>query len=123
MADIASPNFGFLAIHDAQLVRLGALAEWYFTEDPVTCLIKLRQYGESLAQLVAAMAGLFRDAQELQADLLRRLRFERVVPPEVADLFHHIRQAGNKATHQNEGNHTEALAALKFGRELGYHWV
>ncbi|MCU1276063.1 MAG: hypothetical protein JWO48_3494 [Bryobacterales bacterium] len=86
MAQITSPNFGCLAIHDAQIVRLGTLAERYFTDDPVTCLIKLRQYGEALAQLVAAKAGLFRDSQELQTDLLRRLRFERVVPPEVADL-------------------------------------
>lgn len=29
-------NFGFLAQHDAQLVRLGALAERYFGDDPNT---------------------------------------------------------------------------------------
>jgi type I restriction enzyme R subunit len=119
MAEIVSENYGFLGVHDAQLVRLGALAERYFTDDPVTCLIKLRQFGEVLAQVVAAKSGLFRDPQEQQTELLRRLRFERIVPPEVADLFHHIRQAGNKATHQNEGSHAEALTSLKFGRELG----
>src|ERR1700688_1364153 len=68
---LTSANFSFLAAHDAQLVRLGVLAERYFKEDPATSLIKLRQYGETLAQLVAAKAGLFRDAQEPQADLLR----------------------------------------------------
>jgi type I restriction enzyme R subunit len=31
---LVSPNFGFLEIHDSQLVRLGALAERYFTDDP-----------------------------------------------------------------------------------------
>jgi type I restriction enzyme R subunit len=61
---LTSANFSFLAEHDAQLVRLGALAERYFKDDPNTCLLKLRQYGETLAQLVAAKAGLFRDAQE-----------------------------------------------------------
>jgi type I restriction enzyme R subunit len=85
-----SGNFSFLAVHDAQLVRLGALAERYFKEDPATCLIKLRQYGETLAQLVAAKAGLFRDTQEPQTDLLRRLKFERVIPEEVGELFHHL---------------------------------
>src|ERR1700680_174634 len=114
-----SSNFSFLAAHDAQLVRLGALAERYFKEDPNTCLIKLRQYGETLAQLVAAKAGLFRDAQEPQSDLLRRLKFDRVIPREVGDLFHHLRVVGNKATHENDGNHTEALTALKVSRELG----
>ena len=38
-------NFDFLKSYDAQLVRLGALAERYFKEDPNTCLIKLRQFG------------------------------------------------------------------------------
>ena len=64
---VKSSNFSFLAVHDAQLVRLGALAERYFKDDPATCLIKLRQYGETLAQLVAAKAGLFHDTQEPQA--------------------------------------------------------
>jgi hypothetical protein len=31
-----SANFSFLVAHDAQLVRLGALAERYFKEDPAT---------------------------------------------------------------------------------------
>jgi type I restriction enzyme R subunit len=52
-----SANFNFLGQHDVQLVRLGALAERYFRDDPNTCLIKLRQFGEVLAQLVAAKAG------------------------------------------------------------------
>jgi type I restriction enzyme R subunit len=119
MRDQRSANFSFLAVHDAQLVRLGALAERYFNEDPVTCLIKLRQYGETLAQLVAAKAGLFRDTQEAQTDLLRRLKFEKVIPQEVGDLFHHLRVVGNKAAHENQGNHSEALTALKMGRQLG----
>jgi hypothetical protein len=34
---LKSANFSFLAVHDVQLVRLGALAERYFKDDPVTC--------------------------------------------------------------------------------------
>ena len=45
MAEIRSANFGFLVVHDAQLVRLGALAERYFAEDPVKCLIRARRQG------------------------------------------------------------------------------
>ncbi|MEM8504576.1 MAG: hypothetical protein AAF716_15645 [Cyanobacteria bacterium P01_D01_bin.1] len=49
-----SPNFAFLKVHDRQLVRLGSQAEQYFSDDPNNCLIKLRQFGELLAQLMAS---------------------------------------------------------------------
>ncbi len=116
---VPSANFGFLAKHDVQLARLGALAERYFSEDPNTTLIKLRQFAELLAQLTAAKAGLFTGPDEPQSDLLRRLKFERVVAPEVADLFHQVRIAGNQATHGQSGDHSQALTALKIARQLG----
>ncbi len=116
---IQSANFGFLAKYDVQLVRLGALAERYFGDDPNTALIKLRQFGELLAQLTAAKAGLFTSPEEQQSDLLRRLKFERVVPSEVADLFHQVRIVGNKATHAHGGDHAQALTTLKIARQLG----
>jgi type I restriction enzyme R subunit len=114
-----SANFDFLRSHDLQLVRLGALAERYFRDDPSTCLIKLRQFGEVLAQLTAANTGMFVSTEEAQADLLRRLKFERVIPPEVADLFHQIRLVGNRATHEYTGDHGSALTTLKMARQLG----
>ena len=36
-------NFAHLQAYDEQLLRLGILAECYFSEDPNTCLLKLRQ--------------------------------------------------------------------------------
>jgi type I restriction enzyme R subunit len=114
-----SANFDFLGVHDAQLVRLGALAERYFKEDPNTCLIKLRQFGEVVAQMTAAKSGLLASPEEPQADLLRRLKFERVVPREVGELFHQLRVAGNRATHDHVEDHAEALTTLKIARELG----
>lgn len=53
---LRSNNFGFLAQHDVQLERPGALAERYFAEDPNTCLIKLRRLAELLAQHAASAA-------------------------------------------------------------------
>ena len=50
-------NFTHLKTHDEQLVRLGLLAERYFAEDPNTCLFKLRQLTELLAQWVASRMG------------------------------------------------------------------
>jgi len=49
-AERTSHNFNFLAAYDARLVRLCALAETYFHDDPNTCVVKLRQFGELLAQ-------------------------------------------------------------------------
>jgi hypothetical protein len=91
---VETANFGFLAQHGMQLMRLGALAERYFGDDPNTALIKIRQFGEVLAQFTAAKAGQFSNPEEPQADLLRRLKFERVVPAEVADFFHQVRIVG-----------------------------
>jgi hypothetical protein len=50
-------NFGFPACHDAVLVRVATLAERYLPNDPITALMKLRQFGEVMAQLVAARTG------------------------------------------------------------------
>lgn len=114
-----SANFAFLSTHDPQLMRLGALAERYFQEDPNTCLIKLRQFGELLAQNTAARSALFMSPDQRQVDLLRNLEDQRILPHEVANLFHQLRLAGNRATHSNAGNHAEALSTLKIARQLG----
>jgi type I restriction enzyme R subunit len=85
-------NFGFLAEHDEQLVRLGMLAERYFPEDPNTSLLKLRQLGELLAQLLASRTGLYLTDEEPQYDLLRRLQDGGVLPRDVAQLFGEVRR-------------------------------
>jgi type I restriction enzyme R subunit len=79
----------------------------------------VRRFGELLAQLVAAGSGLFTDAGEAQADLLRRLRVDGNYPRNVLDLFHQLRIAGNAAVHNHEGDHATALACLKMARQLG----
>ncbi|WP_300970722.1 DUF4145 domain-containing protein [Thiocapsa sp.] len=116
--EAVSRNFGFLRAYEPQLDRLGALAERYFADDPSTCLIKLRQLGEELARQVAARSGLLATPEEPQSDLLRRLKFERAVPPEVLDLFHQVQILGNRATHHGYGDHRDALTTLKIARQL-----
>ena len=115
----STPNFGFLREHDVRLATLGALAERYFREDPSTAIVKLRQFAELLAKLVAAHHALYLDERESFEDTLRRLSFERIIPKETADLFHAIRKLGNVAVHDTKGGHADALASLKFARQLG----
>jgi type I restriction enzyme, R subunit len=111
-------NFSHLAVHDEQLARLGALAEHYFPEDPNTSLLKLRQFGELMAQNIAASFGEYTSTEEKQVDLLRRLQARRAIPREAGDLFYQIRTAGNAASHALRDDHATALAALKVSWQL-----
>lgn len=116
---LPTANFAFLAVHDPQLVQLGALAEHYFRDDPGTAIIKLRQFAELLSKMVAARHALYFGDRETFEDTLRRLAYERIIPREASDVFHALRKAGNRAVHDAKGNHAEALSALKFARQLG----
>jgi len=115
----ASLNFEFLETHDEQLARLGGFAEQYFRGDPSTTIVKLRQFAELLAKLIAAKHGSYRGERETFDETLRRLSYDRIIPKEVADIFHALRKSGNSAVHEAKGGHVEALTALKFARSLG----
>lgn len=113
-----SVNFSFLAQHDSLLVRLGSLAELYSVSDPNTALFKLRQFGEALLQRVAVRAGITVGAEGSQLSLIRELSGQGVLPREVAELFHVLRQAGNEAVHGFGGTTGEVIHHLKVAREL-----
>ena len=119
MTQHTATNFGHLLGHDPQLVRLGMLAERYFADDPNTSLIKLRQFGELLAQLIAAKVGIYTSREEAQYDLLRRLQDNQILPREIAQLFGEVRRQGNAASHEIEGDHRTALSALRVSWQLG----
>jgi type I restriction enzyme R subunit len=111
-------NFDMLRAYEAQLWRLGALAERYFAEDPNTSLLKLRQFSELLAQSLAARTGLYINPEESQYELIRRLQGEGVLPREVKQVFDQIRVNGNAANHALQGDHAAALSTLKLCWQL-----
>lgn len=117
-AQPVSPNFGFLAKCSPPLLQAALAAERYVFEDPVTALMRLRQFGELLAQEAAATAGLYTDSGDSQLDLLRRLTDRRILTREVADLFHDLRRKGNQATHDGAATRREALHQLRMARTL-----
>lgn len=112
-------NFAFLAEHDEQLVRLGMLAEKYFSSDPNTSILKIRQFSELLAQLTAANIGEYIISGESQFDLLRRLKDHGILPNEISQIFNEIRRTGNIANHAIQGDHQSALSLLKLAWQLG----
>ncbi len=115
---VASPNFGFLASTDPLLVQHAARAERFVFDAPDVALVKLRQFGEGLAQQAAARTGLYTSPDEAQVELLRRLRDGRVIDYEVGALFHSLRKAGNLAVHHSVGGQREALHQLRLAWKL-----
>lgn len=112
-------NFAHLQAHDEQLLRLGMLAERYFAEDPNTCLLKLRQLAELLAQITASNVGILDRPEDGQYELLSRLRDHGILPYEIHQLFGEVRRTGNAANHSLTGDHRTALATLKIVWQLG----
>ena len=80
-------NFTHIASYDRALFRLSSNAERYFPGGPNTALIKLRQFGELLAQQVASRFGLYAGSEESQLELLRRLESNGDLERDVAELF------------------------------------
>ena len=114
----ASPNFAFLTGQSSALLQAALSAERNVFADPVSALMRLRQFGELLAQETAATAGVYFDRDDRQTDLLRRLADCGALPRDVADLFHELRRVGNDATHHGHGTRRESLHLLKVARAL-----
>ena len=117
-----SPNFQFLQQHDPLMVQLCSSAERNFAaHDPNTCILKLRQFGEALAQHVAAVFAIDAPVDGKQVDLLVLLQRKGHLDRSVADMLHLLRQAGNAANHAFSDTPVsmgQALSTLRVSREL-----
>lgn len=118
MGEIAG-NFEFLEPHSPQLAKLGRLAERYYADDPPTALVKLRQFAEITAKEVAARQALYDNPRMSFDDILRTLRFHSILQREIAQLFYHLKGAGNLAAHEDKGSASDALTGLKVARAIG----
>jgi type I restriction enzyme, R subunit len=114
----ASPNFAFLTKHDEVLVRHAALAERYVFDDPNSALLKLRQFGELLAQHAAAYTGVAVAEHDSQLELINTLLERQVINTQISQLLHGLRKSGNQAAHQHTGDRREALHQLQMARKL-----
>jgi hypothetical protein len=67
-SQVESPtsNFAFLSAHDAQLVKLGTMAERYFDDDPLAAIFKLRQFSELLSKTIAAHHALLEERETFE---------------------------------------------------------
>jgi len=113
-----SSNFGFLEGQDERLYRLAVLAERYFVDDAPTALTKLRSFAETMAREIAATHALLPPGSPSFDDVLSQLRRRSILPAQAADIFHLLRRKGNQAVHEDGGNTSDALQALKLARNL-----
>lgn len=118
-----SLNFSFFETAEPLLFRLACLAEQLFPTDPNTTLLKSRQFGEAIAQQVAAKANRRLPEGERQVDLLNRLRADGLLPKSVADMLHFIRKKGNEANHDLSGTASDALACIRFMQTISVWYV
>lgn len=111
-------NFAFLVKKHPVFYQLASNAERYFSSDPNTALIKVRQLGEALAQDIATKTGVVFNSKTTQADLLYLLKRDNYVDVAIIDAFHLIRKSGNEATHRFTTSHRDAIDALKMARSV-----
>lgn len=105
-------NFSYLEHEFPILFNIGLAAEFNLYQDPVTCLWKLRQFGERVSEMLFELHHLDFPYDNSFHSRLKALEYENILPPQVKDLLHTIKNKGNRAVHDNEGSLEEAKSLL-----------
>ncbi|MEQ9101010.1 MAG: type I restriction-modification system endonuclease [Imperialibacter sp.] len=117
---MADSNFLHLEKEFPLLFNIGQAAEFNLHTDPVTCLFKLRQFGEKVTELLFEAHQLEFPYDNSFHNRLKTLEFEAVLPATVKDLLFNIKNKGNVAVHDNKGTPDDAkgtlLSAFKVGK-------
>ena len=112
-------NFQFLQQRWPLLANLGEGAERNLHHDPNITIVKLRQYGEKMAQIIYAEEKLDGPEPKIQFDRLRILQRKAGLPKESISMFHSLRREGNDAVHDVVGTVREAKDLLRMAFHLG----
>lgn len=113
-------NFAFLEQDAPWLARHARAAERTVHADPNTCLVKLRQFAETLAKLVAARCGMETDRRLVE--LLDALARGQVTDRETARRLRRLRRLGNRAVHEAHDDADDAHEALRSAHTLAVWW-
>ena len=116
-------SFEFLNKFDLILVRLGAFAESYPSNDPHASLIRLRQYGEILSRHIAEKFNIYVESDEVNFDLLENLKSVDQVPQEVISGLNQLRILGNNALHSFQGDSSDVKKNIQTAINLGQWFV
>lgn len=112
-------NFNFLEQNFPILSSLATASEYHLYNDSVVALIKLRQFGESITEILYKEHGLEFPTNNTFHNRLNGLNFENILPLRVKDLLFTIKSKGNIAVHRNEGSLDEAKTAIFSAFKIG----
>lgn len=104
-------NFDFLRDEFPALYTLGKEAEFQLHLDSAAALFKLRLFGEKLVDRLFTEHQLPVLADNTQHRRLGELKRHGLLPRQVEDILHLIKQKGNAAAHQNAVQY--AIAAYR----------
>lgn len=105
-------NFTYLQDEYPILFNIGQSAEYNIYSDPVTSLFKMRQFGERLTEILFEEHYLEFPYENTFHNRLKSLEYENILPDRVRDLLFTIKNKGNDAVHNNEGNELVAKNIL-----------
>ena len=105
-------NFAFLEESFPELAQVGILAELYWRSDTHSCLLKLGLLCEGMVKVMAVMDRVTLPERCDAAERLHILHRRGCLPQNVADAFHLLRKARNKAAHEGYAPPAEKALAL-----------
>jgi len=113
-------NFSFLEERWPLLTTLGSMAEKYLYTDSNSCLIKLGLFAESIVRLMFALDKILEPQEEnTQANRIRILKREGLLPKDIDDILYGIRISRNDAVHDGYESTEQAKILLEFAFKLG----
>ncbi|MDA8222645.1 MAG: type I restriction-modification system endonuclease [Desulfitobacterium hafniense] len=113
-------NFSFLEERWPLLASLGSMAEKYLYTDSNSCLIKLGLFAESIVRLMFALDKIPEPLEEnTQANRIRILKREGLLPKDIDDILYAIRISRNDAVHDGYESTEQAKILLEFAFKLG----
>ena len=94
-------NFEFLKKYWPALAQIGETAEHYLYSDPNSCMYKLGMFGERLVHEIFAFEKLSEPSYDnTQANRIRILKRERLIPKKIDDILFALRKTRNDAVHK-----------------------
>jgi type I restriction enzyme R subunit len=114
-------NFAFLKGHNDLLLSIAQAAENNYPDDPNTTLVKLRIFGEYVANHLGTLLNI--EPQETQFKLLEEIQRKTKIDETILDVFHKLRSIGNQAVHKyhNDLNDAEMCLRLSFRLAVWYY--
>ncbi|MBZ3934928.1 type I restriction-modification system endonuclease [Methanimicrococcus blatticola] len=113
-------NFSFLEKDWPELAKIGQLAERNLYDDTNTALLKMGIFSEKLVQYILAMEHIREPEgyENTAANRISILKRSGLLPREISDILHVLRQKRNDAAHDNYESETAAQAMLQFTYQI-----